>query len=289
MQITNLKNAADLASALALGSAAAETAPKNTLPAVTDAVSGGAAKSVDHVCLSDECREHSAKLAAQAKHALALKSEIAAKESLALAIEAKSSRAASAPAAQDVLGVNADSAPPARDVANSTPAPTAPDRSVSQDDLNGLLAAYGAVSGDTRFDARFDFNNNGRIDFEDLNTALSSFTATPPATVPQSFTLEDVTSLLSTYGRQTGEQGFDARFDTNNDGVVDFTDLNHVLSNLASPVSSNHQQQLEGLIQSYGAGVGDPLYNVEFDFDNDGRISFQDLNELLSRIEGENR
>lgn len=277
-------NAADISGALLRGAKGGDAALAASI--APDAVKATSART-DDVQLSEQSRAEAAKAAEAAKQAVALNQAVADKNSLVNTATDSAPSARAAVAAQDALARSADSAEPAQDAAAASAAPP-PELNVTQDDLNGLLAAYGAVNGDARFDARFDYNNDGRIDFNDLNTALSSFSKTPSQPVPQTYTLDDVTSILSTYGRRAGEQGFDARFDTNNDGVVDFTDLNHVLSNLTSPISSNHQQQLEGLIQGYGAGVGDPLFNAAFDFDNDGRISFADLNELLSQIAGPN-
>lgn len=291
MNITKLNNAAELAGALALGTSSAETAPRAKPPISLNNAADVADTRADVVELSHSSREHAAKQALAtksdiaAKHAAATAAHVAIKQASILAGDIAPAPAASN-AAQDVHTISAPIAPPAQDTQPATGAAT-PD--ASQTDLNGLLAAYGAVAGDARFDARFDFNSDGRIDFNDLNTALSSLAPTPTPPESQVFSLSDVTTLLSSYGRREGEQGFDARFDTNSDGVVDFTDLNHVLSNLASPISSTQQQQLEGLIQGYGTGVGDPLYNASLDFDNDGRISFTDLNELLSRLAGENK
>lgn len=268
MHISNLHNAAELAGALSLGTTAVDATSRKPASAVGNAADALDTRT-DAIHLSQESREHAAKLALAAKHDAERKtaSPLARDEAPAIAQPSSDQGATTASQAQHA------SSPP----------------SVTQQDLNDLLTAYGSVTGDARFDARFDFNNDGRIDFNDLNTALSSFNANPPQPVAQTFTLNDVTSLLASYGRSAGQPGFDARFDTNNDGRVDFTDLNHVLSNLNSPVTSGQQQQLQGLIEGYGAGIGDPLYNAAFDFDNDGRISFADLNELLSRIAGEPR
>lgn len=285
MKITNLNNAAELANALSIGSAASDAATR-AKPVLRPTYAETNEKTqADVVQLSETSRAQAAKRAEAAKADIAAKntaSTIAAKQAALTAHDAAPS-AASPANAQDVQTATA---PAAQD----KPAPPATSASPdsTQPDLNGLLAAYGSSTGEARFDARFDYNNDGRIDFNDLNSALSSLAATPPQPeTPQTFSLSDVTNLLSSYGRRQGEQGFDARFDTNQDGVVDFTDLNHVLSNLASPISTNHQQQLAGLIEGYGTGVGDPLFNSAFDYDNDGRISFTDLNELLSRIGGQ--
>ncbi len=284
MHITNLNNATELAGALALGSSTAEASPK-AKPAISVTSEETTNTRADVVQLSETSRSHAAKRAAAIKADIAAKQAVPTTTPVAPTLPANAAQdvapvKAVAQVAQDVQTVSATPAAPAQETPPATP-------DASQTDLNGLLAAYGAVNGDPRFDPRFDFNSDGRIDFNDLNTALSALAATPPKPVAQTFSLSDVTTLLSSYGRRQGEQGFDARFDTNNDGVVDFTDLNHVLSNLSSPVSSTHQQQLAGLIEGYGTGVGDPLFNSAFDFDNDGRISFGDLNELLSRIAGE--
>ncbi|MGD9693445.1 MAG: dockerin type I domain-containing protein [Phycisphaerales bacterium] len=271
-------NAADISGALLRGAKGGDAALAASI--APDAVKATSART-DDVQLSEQSRAEAAKAAEAAKQAVALKQAVADKNSLVNTATDSAPSARAAVAAQDALARSADSAEPAQDAAAASAAPP-PELNVTQDDLNGLLAAYGAVNGDARFDARFDYNNDGRIDFNDLNTALSSFSKTPSQPVPQTYTLDDVTSILSTYGRRAGEQGFDARFDTNNDGVVDFTDLNHVLSNISSPITQSQQQQLEGVIEGYGAGVGDPRYNAAYDVDNDGRISFRDLNAVLS-------
>lgn len=95
-----------------------------------------------------------------------------------------------------------------------------------QGDLPAFLFSYGRSAGEAGFEARFDFNADGVIGFDDLNTALSNIS---PGAAQHASTLE---GLVNAFGLNQGQEGFDARFDIDADGFIGFADLNQLLSDL---------------------------------------------------------
>jgi Ca2+-binding EF-hand superfamily protein len=209
--------------------------------------------------------------------------------------------------------------------AQQSPAPgaaaadSAPRQVFNQSHLDGLLASFGARSGDASYDPAFDHNGDGVIDFSDLNNVLSNFEppateqpaaqgAAPGAQAPvapaeaeepagatpapapadgETFGPGDLSGLLQAFGRRAGEQGYDARFDINSDGVVDFSDLNSALSAFDPPVPEQQQLELTGLLGAFGSSAGDETFDARFDYDGDGRVAFNDLNRLLDELYGD--
>lgn len=95
-----------------------------------------------------------------------------------------------------------------------------------QSDLPSLLFSYGSRLGESGFDARFDFNSDGVIGFDDLNTALSSIS---PGAAQHASTLE---GLVNAFGLGQGAEGFAPEFDFDGDGFIGFADLNRLLDDL---------------------------------------------------------
>lgn len=95
-----------------------------------------------------------------------------------------------------------------------------------QGDLPSLLFAYGSRLGESGFDQRFDFNSDGVIGFDDLNTALSSIS---PGAAQHATTLE---GLVNAFGLGQGSEGFAPEFDFDGDGFIGFADLNRLLDDL---------------------------------------------------------
>lgn len=194
----------------------------------------------------------------------------------------------------------------------------------TQSDVDRILQAYGAAQGQTAYDPAFDFNNDGRIDFSDLNFVLSNVSqqapgltpppqAAPPVANPSvadasrapdappanndgvnatpnpsadgaKFNRQDLNALLSSFGRTKADEGYNPDFDLNGDGRVGFDDLNTLLGNFGQHVAAHSQQDLNNLLASYGARAGEPNYNPAFDYSNKGYVGFADLNTLLDRL-----
>lgn len=94
-------------------------------------------------------------------------------------------------------------------------------------DLTALIGGYGLRAGQQGFDPRLDVNGNGELDFGDLNHVLSQIA--PGSTAQQQSTLE---GLANAYGLREGDEGYDVRFDLDQDGLVGFSDLNRLLNDL---------------------------------------------------------
>lgn len=229
----------------------------------------------------------------------------------------------------DASAATANAAQPSRTDAQTPPTPrnadlTATQRVFTQTDVDSILKIYGASEGQSGFDASFDFNNDGKIDFSDLNFVLSNVASAPPGITPppgdkpQSgltadheatnpvnpeapantsspaqqapagaqprYTPDDLTGLINTFGKRDGDQGFNPAFDLDGDGKVDFNDLNSLLSNLGQPVTGEAQQHLTSVLGAFGAQTGDPRYNPDLDYGNKGYIGFVDLNRALDSL-----
>ena len=77
----------------------------------------------------------------------------------------------------------------------------------------------------------------------DSDTEAGAVGQTSPSTEddegPASFTAIDIDRLLGSFGAEAGAEGFNSQFDFDNDGVINFGDLNTLLTNLAQNRSAN--------------------------------------------------
>lgn len=99
--------------------------------------------------------------------------------------------------------------------------------SFTQDDLDGLLASFGASQADERFNASYDLNGDGRVDFDDLNSMLTAMKQHQTAGDP-----DPLQMLVDAFGKISGDAGFEGALDLNNDGTINFSDLNRLLTSL---------------------------------------------------------
>ncbi len=116
----------------------------------------------------------------------------------------------------------------------SQPAETTQDQRVfTAADLDSLLASFNSRLGDANYNPEFDFDQDGVINFADLNRLVENLA---PEAAKESPAANELTGFLGAYNRRDGQDGFDARFDYDNDGVVSFSDLNHLLDQLTNGV-----------------------------------------------------
>jgi Ca2+-binding EF-hand superfamily protein len=101
---------------------------------------------------------------------------------------------------------------------------------------------------------------------------------------PASFTAIDIDRLLGSFGVEAGAEGFNSQYDFDNDGVINFGDLNALLSRISGDAGVQQQSLLEQLTDRIGSSKGDERFNPNLDFDNDGIINFGDLNTLLTNL-----
>jgi Ca2+-binding EF-hand superfamily protein len=83
---------------------------------------------------------------------------------------------------------------------------------------------------------------------------------------------------------EAGAEGFNSQYDFDNDGVINFGDLNALLSRISGDAGVQQQSLLEQLTDRIGSSKGDERFNPNLDFDNDGIINFGDLNTLLTNL-----
>ena len=105
-------------------------------------------------------------------------------------------------------------------------------------DLSLFLAALGSSTGQPWFLPDADFNNDGNIDFLDLDIIARAFGRNniqkqpPEVDLDGDFDLDgiDLKLFLSSFGSSSGDQNFLPRADFNNDGKIDMVDLNRIAS-----------------------------------------------------------
>ncbi|MBX3352518.1 MAG: hypothetical protein KF684_06250 [Phycisphaeraceae bacterium] len=167
-------------------------------------------------------------------------------------------------------------------VADQTPATPTPAAPSTPDDLvASVLKSIGARAGEDGYNAALDVNGDGVINFADLNAAISGAGAPPQTGGPS--------PIESPAGAPTAQGlGADASDDiapTNSDAIGAPVP--------STPAPSNDEPRvytaddIELALGAFGAVDGDDAFDTDFDFDGDGRISFGDLNELLSRLGGQ--
>lgn len=101
-------------------------------------------------------------------------------------------------------------------------------------DIDLLLGSFGAQSGSEGFNSQYDFDNDGEIGFGDLNELLNRVSS--DANLQQQSLLDQLTDRI---GASTGDERFNPSLDFDNDGVINFGDLNTLLTNLAQSRSAN--------------------------------------------------
>ncbi len=190
-----------------------------------------------------------------------------------------------------------------------TDPPTTPS-STSDPVLDAIRAAWGARAGEAKFDAELDLDGDGAINARDLAFHLGAArnsgsggapsggdsaggaSAAGASSAPESIA-ESVKALLAAFGRRTGDQGFETRFDEDSDGAITSRDLAQLLGRLArgaapanegAPTRQFTQADIESLRAAWGARSGDQRFVADYDFDADGAITSRDLANLLGRL-----
>lgn len=113
-----------------------------------------------------------------------------------------------------------------------------------------------------------------------------------PQTAEQvQFTQSDIETLMKIFGTSIGDSNFMAEYDLDGNGSINLQDLNAMLANIAAaeqavrdPQMAFSQQDLDLLLQAFGAQPGDELYDLALDLDGDGIIGLQDLNLMLANM-----
>ncbi len=134
-----------------------------------------------------------------------------------------------------------------------------------------------------------------------LNTQLSSSNA-PDAPKSETgaetcgdfiqFTQADIDSLLNLFGSTNADSDFNEQFDLDGNGTINLQDLNAMLAQISQvqpqgieePEPSFTQEDLDLLLESFGAQAGDENYSDALDLDGDGIIGLQDLNAMLANL-----
>jgi len=117
-------------------------------------------------------------------------------------------------------------------------------RVYGEKDLDAVKAAWGSRRGDRAYTAAGDANNDGVVNFQDNTYILSNWgtpvptdrgdlDSTPDLSGP--FGQEHVDAVTANFGAKAGEDRYTQDADANGDGVIDFGDITHILSNWGLP------------------------------------------------------
>lgn len=121
----------------------------------------------------------------------------------------------------------------------STPSGAATTPVFTRKDVERLTSAFGAATGDERFNAALDFNGDGVLNTHDLARLLArldepgeSQGATPSESPTLTYTEKHIQALRESFGAVTGDDAFDSQLDLNNDGVLNTRDLAALLARI---------------------------------------------------------
>lgn len=134
---------------------------------------------------------------------------------------------------------------------------------------------------------------------KDESAKISSATQTQNTTAPGEpqtaetvqFTQADIDNLMKLFGSTAGDGNFMSQYDLDGSGTIDLQDLNAMLSQINTAEASGGedaqaftQEDLDLLLDSFGAQVGDDSYSEALDLDGDGIIGLPDLNLMLANF-----
>jgi len=169
------------------------------------------------------------------------------------------------------------------------------DGDVDETDLQLFCKSYGKSKGEADYNPNADFDNSGRVDYLDLyvlarNYVPSLFTIPPlKGDIDGDCDVDDTDQSLfnATYGKSEGEAGYNPKADFDKSGKVDYLDL-YVLSRNYGRTCLSLYGDIDGdcdvdgsdlslLNASYGKSKGELGYNQKADFNEDGKVDYNDL------------
>ncbi len=159
--------------------------------------------------------------------------------------------------------------------------------------LGQLKEAFLSFSSASNFNARVDFNGDGRINFSDMAALKAGLQSTPVDTGPvaddpvaddpaEPVTLQTIRdAFLSVEGDDT----FNIAADLTGDGRVNFADLAALRASEATPAVDDgpvidepaQPATLQTVRDAFLSSDGDDNFNAAADLNGDGRINFADL------------
>lgn len=105
------------------------------------------------------------------------------------------------------------------------------------------------------------------------------------------FTQSDIDNLMKLFGSTEGDGNFMSQYDLDGSGTIDLQDLNAMLAQINSVPEAEEagpaaftQEDLDLLLDAFGAQVGDDSYSEALDIDGDGMIGLADLNLMLANF-----
>lgn len=110
-------------------------------------------------------------------------------------------------------------------------------RIYGQSDLDAVKKAFGSKAGEERFDAAADIDGNGVVDFQDNTAIFTRWGSAPEGTTPGSteppatFGQAHLDAVKKSFGAKQGDANYDAAADADGNGVIDFRDTTHILTN----------------------------------------------------------
>ncbi len=89
-----------------------------------------------------------------------------------------------------------------------------------------FVAAFGSTKADSNYNAKYDYNSDGKISILDYSALLNKFD-------PNSFKVTapySITGFLATMGKTKGQSGFNAIYDFNQDGRISILDYSILIN-----------------------------------------------------------
>lgn len=115
-------------------------------------------------------------------------------------------------------------------------------RVYGQKDLDAVAAAWGASRGDRSYNTIADANSDGVVNFDDQNFIITNWGQPVPDAVPLPepdlsgpFAQAHIDAAKERFGAKVGEERYLQDADANGDGVIDFNDITHVITNWGQP------------------------------------------------------
>lgn len=115
-------------------------------------------------------------------------------------------------------------------------------RVYGQQDLDAVTAAWGATRGDRAYNTVADANGDGTVNFDDQNFILANWgkpviggEPLPAPDLSGPFAQQHLDAVKERFGAKAGEERYLEDADANGDGVIDFNDITHVITNWGQP------------------------------------------------------
>lgn len=148
--------------------------------------------------------------------------------------------------AQGTTGIGASSSTPAvqslrmpSETGNAIPG------TYGQSHLDAIMAAWGATSGDERYQLAADVDGSGTVDFKDVTFVQANWgkkapevPGSTPDSSPRTYGQQHIDAALKAFGATKGDSRYSAMADADGNGVVDFKDVTYVNANWGRTIAT---------------------------------------------------